>query len=181
MEKDVASLEKEVVALRQAAVASPEPKAACAPLLAQPPHGMHEPCEWHEDRPDAGDDVSVEGHQEEDSDKWLAHLRATLYSSNQHPLDMLDGRIRARWGRIEVTACRTQANRFFHVRCKDCKQYSYGEFGTWAVPDATGEGTAEGARDNLAKFFKLEEVPSGKPQVCHVYFQNAMVKAENCR
>ena len=78
---------------------------------------------------------------------------------------MLEGKIKANWERIEVTACRTKANRFFHVRCKQCKQFSYGQFGTWAVPDATGEGTTEGARDNLAKFFKLKEVPSGNPQV----------------
>ena len=85
-------------------------------------------------------------------------------------MDLLDPRIRANWHRFEVTACRTKANRFFHVRCKQCKQFSYGQFGTWALPDdATGECTAaraaEEARDNLAKFFKLKEVPSGKPQV----------------
>ena len=60
--QQVSSLEKEVAALRQAgqaAVASPEPNAACAPLLAQPPHGHA--CEWHEHRPDAGD-VSVDGN-----------------------------------------------------------------------------------------------------------------------
>ena len=38
---------------------------------------------------------------------------------------------RAESRRIEVTACRTKANRFFHVRCKQSKQCSYGQFGTW--------------------------------------------------
>ncbi len=159
LEERVSSLEKEVAVLRQAAVASPEPKAACAPLLAQ--HA----CEWHERRPSAGAAVSVVGRQEEDSDAWLAHLRTTRYSSNERPLGTLEGKIKANWERIEVTACRTKANRFFHVRCKQSKQCSYGQFGTWAVPDATGVGTTETARDNLAKFFKLKEVPSGKPQV----------------
>ena len=159
LEERVSSLEKEVVVLRQAAVASPEPKAACAPLLAQ--HA----CEWHERRPSAGAAVSVVGRQEEDSDAWLAHLRSTLYSSNEHPLDMLEGKIKANWERIEVTACRTKANRFFHVRCKQCNQYSYGQFGTWAVSNANGEDTAGGARDDLAKFFNFQGVPSGKPQV----------------
>ena len=46
---------------------------------------------------------------------------------------MLEGKIKANWECIEVTACRTKANRFFHVRCKQCNQYSYGQFGTWAV------------------------------------------------
>ena len=27
--------------------------------------------------------------------------------------------------RIQATGCRTKANRFFHVRCKQCDQYSY--------------------------------------------------------
>ena len=105
------------------------------------------------------------GRQEEDSDTWLAHLRSTLYSSNGRPLDMIEGKIKANWERIEVTACRTKANRFFHVRCKQCNQYSYGQFGTWAVSNATGEDTAGGARDDLAKFFNFQGVPSGKPQV----------------
>ena len=140
-------------------MASPEPKAACAPLLAQ--HA----CEWHERRPSAGAAVSVVGRQEEDSDAWLAHLRSTLYSSNERPLDLLEGKIKANWERVEVTACRAKANRFFHVRCKQCNQYSYGQFGTWAVSNANGEDTAGEAREDLAKFFNFQGVPSGKPQV----------------
>ena len=157
LEERVSSLEKEVAVLRLPP--APEPKAACAPLLAQ--HA----CEWHERRPSAGAAVSVVGRQEEDSDAWLAHLRSTLYGSDERPLDMLEGKIKANWERIEVTACRTKANRFFHVRCKQCNQYSYGQFGTWAVSNANGEDTAGGARDDLAKFFNFQGVPSGKPQV----------------
>ena len=180
LEARISSLEKEVAALRQAgqaAVASPvlpEPKAACAPLPAQipqpsvacapvPPHG-HE-CAWHEHRPDAGDPVSVSGNQEKDVDAWLAHLRHTLYSGDSRPLDSLESKIKANWERIEVTTCRSKANRFFHVRCKRCDQCSYGEFGTWAERTENGVDSAEGARFDLAKFFKHRRVPSGKPEV----------------
>ena len=83
----------------------------------------------------------VDGHQEEDSDVWLAHLRTTLYSSNQHPLDMLERWISDHWEQLEVTACRTKANRSFYVRCKQCNQYSYGHFGMWAVSNTNGEDT----------------------------------------
>ena len=67
----------------------------------------------------------MSGTQEKDIDAWLDHLRNTLYSGNSRPLDTLEDKIRANWERIEVTACRTKAKRFFHVRCKQCDQYSY--------------------------------------------------------
>ena len=75
-------------------------------------------------------------------------------------MDMLDVVVPHYWDELEVTASKTQANRFFHVRCKRCQQYSYGEWGTWAIAPEAGLTAKEGARDNLEKFFKLKEVPS---------------------
>ena len=129
-------------------------------MLAQPPHG-HE-CEWHEHRPDL-EDVNIDGAWHPEMEAWFSHLRSTLYLSDGRPLDALEGKIRPNWERIDVTACKSQASRFFRVSCKQCNQYSYGQYGSWALQ--TGVDTEERCRDDLAKFFKLQGVPSGKPQV----------------
>ena len=105
----------------------------------------------------------MSGIQERNPNSWLDHLRDTLYSEDSRPLDAFEGKIRAHWQCIEVTACRTQANRSFHVRCKKCDQYSYGLFGWWA--DGQDGDSAGGARDDLAKFFKSQRVHSGKRKV----------------
>ena len=84
-------------------------------------------------------------------------IRRRLAEKDQWRKKRLENGVwRAESRRIEVTACRTKANRFFHVCCKQCNQYSYGQFGTWAVSNANGEDTAGGARDDLAKFFNFQ-------------------------
>ena len=103
----------------------------------------------------------MSGTQEKDLDAWLSHLRSTLYSGDDRPLDTLEGKIRANWERIEATACRTKANRFFHVRCKQCNQYSYGQYGY----DARQKGEDKTARADLAQFFKVKGVPVGRSTV----------------
>ena len=126
---------------------------------AQPSHG-HE-CEWHEPRPEK-EDVYVGGAWlQSDMEVWFSHLRDTLYQSDDGPLNALEDQIRANWERIDVTACRTPANRFFHVRCKQCNQYSYGQYGY----DARQKGEDKTARADLAQFFKVKEVPVGRPIV----------------
>ena len=125
-------------------------------------------CDWHEhgaDAPPLGAAIAVSGTQETNLQAWLDHLRNTLYDNDCRPLDAFEGKIRANWQRIEVTACRARANRFFHACCKQCAQYSYGRFGWWADRSADGEDSAGGARDDLAKFFNFQGVSSGKPQV----------------
>ena len=87
-------------------------------------------CDWHEHGADAaplGAAVAVSGTQETNLQAWLDHLRNTLYSEGSRPLDAFEGKIRANWQRIEVTAGRSKTNRFFFVRCKLCDQYSYAE------------------------------------------------------
>ena len=159
MEERISCLEEEVAALRQARQAD-QAAAVAAPVLPElKAHG----CDWHENRAHSaplGEAIAVSGVQETDPNAWLAHLRDTLYSEDSRPLDAFEGKIRAHWQCIEVTACRTQANRSFHVRCKKCDQYSYGRFGWWA----DGQDSAGGARDDLAKFFKAQ-VPPGKRKV----------------
>ena len=88
-------------------------------------------------------------------------LPSTLYSLDTRPLDAMGRRITAYWGCIEVTACKTQANRFFCVQCKQCGQYAYGEYGTWAG----NPNSAALARAALENFWKYEGLPPGNPQV----------------
>ena len=159
LEARISSLEQKVAALRLADQAEVVPEVV-SPELPEPQH----PCDWHEQRANAGEAVSVSGIQERSPNSWLDHLRNTLYSEDSRPLDAFEGKIRAHWQCIEVTACRTQANRSFHVRCKKCDQYSYGRFGWWADQSADGQDSAGGARDDLAKFFKAQ-VPPGERKV----------------
>ena len=158
LEARVSRLEKELAALRQA-----EQAEVGSPVLPEPKHT----CDWHEHRANAGEAVSVIGIQETNLNSWLDHLRNTLYSEDSRPLDAFEGKIRANWQRIEVTAGRSKANRFFFVRCKLCDQYSYGEFGAWAEQRdrSAGHDRPAQARDALAKFFNNQGVPSGKSQV----------------
>ena len=149
--------EEEVAALRKA-----EQVAVAAPVLPEPK--AHE-CDWHEHGADAaplGAAIKVSGTQETSLDGWLAHLRDTLYSEDSRLLHAFEGKIRANWQRIEVTAGRTKANRFFFLRCKQCDQYSYGRFGWWAEESADGQDSAAGARDDLANFCNSQRVQSRK-------------------
>ena len=53
-----------------------------------------------------------------------------------------------------VTACRTKANRAFHVQCVKCRQGVYGKYGHW-----TGDYSPmapERAMKMLAEFFMVE-------------------------
>ena len=93
------------------------------------------------------------------ADDWLHHLRNTLFVDDTRILDKLEDRIKGSWPYIHVLACKTRANRFFYVCCKKCRQFSYGDYGTWAIgkdPEAP-----ERARHDLAKFFKLEVTSDG--------------------
>ena len=64
---------------------------------------------------------------------------------------------------MEVSACKAKTNCFLYVRCIKCSQFSYGDYGTWAIgkdPEAP-----QRARDDLAKFFKLKVTSDGGPIV----------------
>ena len=114
LEERVSSLEKEVAAF--AALRTAGHAEVGSPVLPEPKHK----CDWHEHRANAGEAVSVSGIQETNLNSWLDQLRNTLYSEDSRPLDAFEGKIRAYWQCIEVTACRTKANRFFFLRCKQC-------------------------------------------------------------
>ena len=155
----IASLEAQVTALQEelrekAAGRSNRPSPPAVAGLPEDAEAEARPCtEWHEHRPDALD-VPVEGTQERDYDKWLNHLRYTLFDQDSRVLDQLENKIKRAWPQLEVFGCRTQANRYFFVCCKKCKQFSYGQYGSWAAE--TDSKKPQEARDDLAKFFKVE-------------------------
>ena len=102
------------------------------------------------------------GVVEKSADDWINHLGATLFVKNTKTLYKIGSRIGPVWGdKCRVTACRTQANRFFHVQCLKCLQCVYGKYGTW-TEDASPMAPKR-AMNLLAEFFMIEE-GGEKPQ-----------------
>ena len=91
------------------------------------------------------------------ADDWLHHLRNTLFENDTRVLDNLENRIKGNWPYMKVLACKTRANRFLYVCCIKCRQFSYGSYGSWADSEAP-----QRAREDLAKFFKLEVTADGE-------------------
>ena len=187
----IVNLEAQVQALQEATCDAPQPAVVArdAPQLAGVPgdapqlagvggpslaaSGSHQahrelkeapPCDqWHESRPHAKHVDASTGEPVGKADDWLHHLRNTLFVDDTRILDKLEDRIKGSWPYIQVLACKTRANRFFYVCCMKCRQFSYGDYGTWAIgkdPEAP-----QRARDDLAKFFKLKVTSDGGPIV----------------
>ena len=122
-----------------------------------------EPCRWHKYKPESVVDPDYEGIVEKDADVWIHHLGSTLFAENSRTLYKILERIRPVMMRdkCRVTACRTKANRFFHVQCLKCLQCVYGRYGTW-TEDASPMAPKR-AMSLLAEFFMIEE-GGEKPQ-----------------
>ena len=121
------------------------------------------PCGWHKHKPDSCVELDCMGVEEKDVDDWINHLGSTLFQWNSKPLYKILTRLRPvhKEQKCRVTACRTQANRSFHVQCLDCLQCVYGKYGTWAEGESPMAPTR--AAKGLMDFFMIEE--SGeKPQ-----------------
>ena len=119
------------------------------------------PCDqWHESRPHAKPVAASTGEPVGKADDWLHHLRNTLFVDDTRVLDQLEDKIKCFWPYMEVLACKTKANRFLYVSCIKCRQFSYGSYGNWADSEAP-----QRARDDLAKFFKLEVTGDGARHV----------------
>ena len=69
---------------------------------------------------------NYEGSVETNVDEWIDHLSATLFPTNTNTVYRIGARLIPVWGQCRVTACRTQANRFFHVGCLKCGQSVFG-------------------------------------------------------
>ena len=124
-----------------------------------------EPCGWHKHKPDSCVEPDYMGVVEKSADDWINHLGSTLFTKNTKTLYKIGSRIGPVWGdKCRVTACRTQANRFFHVQCLKCLQCAYGKYGHWAADGSPVDGkkAPERAMRALAEFFMLE-VDGEKP------------------
>ena len=69
---------------------------------------------------------NYEGSVETNVDEWIDHLSAPPFATNTNTVHRIGARLRPVWGQCRVTACRTQANRFFHVKCLKCGQSVFG-------------------------------------------------------
>ena len=150
-----------VVTARESA---PVERAPHSPALSAPESEpvVTKPCGWHKHKPDSCVELDCLGVEEKDADDWINHLGSTLFQWNTKPLYKIQTRLRPVWReKCRVTACRTQANRSFHVQCLDCLQCVYGKYGTWAEGESPMAPTR--AAKGLMDFFMVEE--SGeKPQ-----------------
>ena len=124
---------------------------------------VKKPCGWHKHKPDSFVELDCMGVEEKDVDDWINHLGSTLFKWDTKPACKILTRLRPvhTQQKCRVTACRTQANRSFHVQCLDCLQCVYGKYGTWAEGESPMAPTR--AAKGLMDFFMIEE--SGeKPQ-----------------
>ena len=69
---------------------------------------------------------NYKGSVETNVEEWVDHLSAPLFATNTNTVYRIGARLRPVWGQCRVTACRTQANRFFHVKCLKCGQSVFG-------------------------------------------------------
>ena len=68
--------------------------------------------------------LSISGTVEEDCvENWCTHLETTLFDHHSQKSDAFYDAMVGCWDTMVVTSCRTQAHRFYYVRCKNCNQY----------------------------------------------------------
>ena len=146
-----------------ASESAPVVRAPHSPALTAPQSESNdEPCRWHKHVPDSWVEPDYTGVVEKHTDDWITHLSSTLFAKNTRTCYKIGSRIKAVGGsKCRVTACRTQANRFFHVQCLKCLQCVYGAYGTW-TEDASPMAPKR-AMSLLAEFFMVEE-GGEKPQ-----------------
>ena len=142
---------------------APVVRAPQSPVVTAPQsESDDEACRWHKHKPDSCVEPDYMGVVEKSADDWINHLGATLFVKNTKTLYKIGSRIGPVWGdKCRVTACRTKANRFFHVQCLKCRQCVYGKYGTW-TEDASPMSSKR-AMSLLTEFFMIEEGDE-KPQ-----------------
>ena len=142
---------------------APVVRAPQSPVVTAPQsESDDEACRWHKHKPDSCVEPDYVGVVEKDADDWINHLGSTLFAKNSKTLKKIQKRILPVWrDKCRVTACRTKANRFFHVQCLKCLQCVYGKYGTWA--EDASPMSSKRAMSLLAEFFMIEEGDE-KPQ-----------------
>ena len=128
---------------------APQSPVVTAPGLTAPQSKCNgEACRWHKYKPDSCVVPKYAGSEEKDVDAWVAHFG----DKTVHKIGKCIGNVR---DMCRVTACRTTANRFFHVQCLKYQQSVYGTYRAWAAevsPTAPGRAMRE-----LKEFFLIEE------------------------
>ena len=142
---------------------APVVRAPHSPALTAPQsESDDEACRWHKHKPDSCVEPDYAGVVEKDADEWINHLGSTLFAKNTNTLYNIGRRINPVWGdKGRVTACRTKANRFFHVQCLKCLQCVWGRYGTWTEDESPM--APKRAMILLREFFMIEE-GGEKPQ-----------------
>ena len=88
-----------------------------------------------------------DGKEEQDLYAWGTHLESILYQDNTNKYRAVFAALRPNWHNYKVTACRSQANRFYLIQCRQCSQCAYGEYGSW-----NSVTERETAQNNLVDF-----------------------------
>ena len=92
-----------------------------------------------------------EGKVETHFNNWSHHLGSTLFEHSDQKSWAFHKAMERCWSTMVVTACRTQANRFYYVRCRKCNQYVYGDYG-----GKVGVEDKIGAQNKLMQFVCTE-------------------------
>ena len=72
--------------------------------------------------------LSISGTVEDCVEKWCTHLETTLFDHHSQKSDAFYDAMVGCWDTMVVTSCRTQAHRFYYVRCLNCNQYVYDNY-----------------------------------------------------
>ena len=119
------------------------------------------PCVFHREGQIAEKVTKAIGGREKCCYSWTQHLESTLFSEKDVvAVHKLYDNLASDWDKFTVTACRTQANRFFHVQCKTCNRFVSGKYGIHDTDAARDE-----ACRTLMQFVLLGSELSETPQV----------------
>ena len=128
------------------------------------------PCVFHGEGQVAEKVTKAIGSHEKSCYSWTQHLESTLFSEKDVvAVHKLYDHLAPDWDKFKVTACRTQANRFFHVQCKTCNRFVFGKYGK----DDEDAAQDEACR-TLMQFVLLGSELSETPQVCHVRYKESI-------
>ena len=110
-------------------------------------------------------------------DAWFGHLQSTLFKDFQAPHGEIWTKATASEvkGLLKLDSCKTQANRYFDVRCTGCGRHCNGRYSVWSSDDEKMR-----AMDNLCRFFGVQDCSSRTENTgCHVSRKDAIVFLED--
>ena len=133
---------------------------APAPVVAPQSESARAACLWHKDIPDSCVEPEYGGEVETSLDEWSTYLVGTLFAKNSDIGYMIYECLKPVWSKCQVTACRTQANRYYHLQCLQCKQCVFAQYDKHTVK-ASPESKDHAM--NLLADFLMVKAPRDKP------------------